>query len=162
MRIISLNYTPCISHLNKNVSPPFILLVVWTALPILPNLPFGGNPVEGGRTPHISNKTAHFSHQKILLTKQQFLCNHSIQASFIAVVIPVVSSFLNSGFMYMLIFICPRLLNLSAAWQKHWMVKIPPSKIPNTPFHFSMLFGKPCFNYCLFPSLLPLFWFQTL
>ena len=105
--------------------------------------------------------------RKIPLTKQQFSCNHPIRASFMTVitlfiVIAVVWFFLTLGFIYrciMLILISQWSLN--PIWQKHWMVKIPPSKIPNPLLHLSMLFGKPCLNYCLFFFLFPPFFISN-
>ena len=89
---------PCIPYLAKNVSPPFILLVppptpiphVWTALPLSPTIPFGENPVDGGRKqPSSKPKNPYFPHQRYTLTKYQ----SAIQGSFIAVAIAVVSFF---------------------------------------------------------------------
>ena len=105
--------------------------------------------------------------KKICLTKEQFSCNHQIQASFIAVialfiVVAVVCFFLTLSFIYryiMLTLISHWLLNL--IWQKHWMVKVLPSKNPNPLLHLSMLFGKPCPNCCLFFFLLPPFFISN-
>ena len=54
---------------------------------------FEENPVDGGRNRPSSKNIAHFSQQKIFLTKQQVLCNHPMQNSIIAAVIAVVSFF---------------------------------------------------------------------
>ena len=56
---------------------------------------FVENPRDWGRIPLSSRKIGHFPRLKIPLTKQQFLCNHKIQASFIAAVIAVVSFVFN-------------------------------------------------------------------
>ena len=140
-------YQECINSFHLACSPYHI----WTSLPLPPNLPFERNPADRGRIPSSRKKVSISRTRKILLTKQQFPCNHLIQTSFIAVVIAVASFFfLTSGFMYRYIMLILISWGLSAAWQKHWMIKISPSKIPRSSLHLSMLFGKPCFNYCLF------------
>ena len=63
--------------------------------PSPPPQTFVENPRDWGRIPLSSRKIGHFPRLKIPLTKQQFLCNHKIQASFIAAVIAVVSFVFN-------------------------------------------------------------------
>ena len=95
-RIISLNYSPYIPHLTKNVPPTSALLVPLTTwsihmgCPTLhANTPFGGNPVDGRGIPPNSKKVPISNTKKIPLTKSQFSSNHLIQASFIAAVIVI-------------------------------------------------------------------------
>ena len=118
--------SPCISHLTKNVSPPFILLVVPTWYGLLCPFPqpyCSGETMSIGEESHLATKKMFdFRTRKIPLTKEQFSCNHPKQASFITVVIAVVSFFLTSGFMYryiMLLLISQWLLNLICSMTKN-------------------------------------------
>ena len=59
----------------------------WAVLPLPSNLPFGRNPVDTGEESHPATQKMLISHtRKIPLTKQHFSRNHSIQASFMAVI----------------------------------------------------------------------------
>ena len=83
--------------------------------------------------------------------KWQFSCNHSIQALFIAAVIPVIWFLITLAFMY---------THVSFSMTKHWMVKIPSIKICILS-HLLMLFDKPCFYKCLLlPFSQSLFYFK--
>ena len=115
-RIISLNHTPCISHLTKNMSPSFILLVAPTmyGLPCPFSQPtIWEKPCRWGKNPVQQQKNAHFPHQKNP--------PHQYELQFIAVVIAAVLFFLTSSFMYryiMLILISWGLLNLICSMTK--------------------------------------------
>ena len=80
--------------------------------------------------------------------KYQFSSNHSIQVSFVAVVIAVVSFFLTTGFIYthvMLISINQCLLNLVFSMTK----ALSGQSYPKQSFYYpplSMQFGKFCFS----------------
>ena len=117
--------SPCISHLTKNVSPPFILLVAPTmyGLPCPFPQPYRSRETLSiGEESHLATKKMFdFRTRKTPLTKEQFSCNHPKQASFITVVIDVVSFFLTSGFMHryiMLLLITQWLLNLICSMTK--------------------------------------------
>ena len=72
--------------------------------------------------------------------------NRLTQASFAAAVITVISFFfLPSAFMF---------THVSLPWQKHWMVKIPPSKICTPPTFQCYLENPASLNACfnLFPT----------
>ena len=77
--------------------------------------------------------------------KQQFLCNHPMQASFLAVAITVASFFLTSDFIcthVMLIFINRCLLNVVFSMTKALNGQTSPKQ--NFPsIHLSVFFGKP-------------------
>ena len=127
---------------------------VRTALPLSPNLLFEEDFADGWR----------ITHQDNLPHQIAFLCNHPIQGSFIAAVIAVVSFFLTSGFMYryiMLILINQRLLNLICSMKKVMNGQNSSREKSQPLLHLSMLFGKPCFNYCLFSSLRPPFFISN-
>ena len=95
-----LNYTSRIPHLYKNV-PPFLILLLASIRYGLP-CPFPQmlleNLVNWGKSCPASKKFLTSRTSKILLTNQQFSCNHSIQI--MAVVTDTASFFFNSGFMY--------------------------------------------------------------
>ena len=81
---------PCIPYLAKNVSPPFLLLVIPTmyGLPYPFSLPYHLGKIlriVGENSPAANKKNSNFPHQRYLLTKYQ----SPIQASFIAVAIVV-------------------------------------------------------------------------
>ena len=125
-RIISLNYTLCSPHLTKNV--PLLSCCVLPQPCMDCPTPSPKPTIQGKRcrwreNPDQQQKNAHYPLQKIPFTKQQFSCNHPKQASFIAVVIAVVSYifFLTSGFMCvynMLILISRWLLDLTCCMTK--------------------------------------------
>ena len=96
-RIISLNYTYCIPHLTKNVPSDIILLLAPTMYELPYPFPQACRLEETlqlwGESRSAAKKMLISHTRKIPLTKQQFSCNHSIQASFISIVIVVVSFF---------------------------------------------------------------------
>ena len=87
-RMMFLNYTPCVSHLTKNVPllqssqlpPPGMDCPASFPKPLGETLQMGRESTPAAKKLLIS-LTA-----KIPLTKQQFSCNHPMQASFIAAV----------------------------------------------------------------------------
>ena len=113
VQTVQQNYFPPVSpHLTKNVSPPFNLLVA-CALPLPPNLPFGGKPVDEGRILSSSKKMPIFRTRKIPLTNTSFICSCSHCCCIII--------FLTSGLIYryiMLILISRGLLNLICTMTK--------------------------------------------
>ena len=98
---------------KKSSPPPFLYAA---SCPFFDCKPFGQNIGKNfNRIPPSSEKILISRTRKVSLIKQQFSCNHPIQASFIAVAIAVVSFFLTSGFIYrdfMLILISQWLLDL--------------------------------------------------
>ena len=118
------DYTFCIPNLTENVPPPFILLVT----PTMYGLPcsfsqtyyFGRIPIDGGR---ILLRTKHPAPEKSPSPSNNFSWNYPKQASFIAVVVAVVSIFLTSDFIYryiMLTLISWWLLNLICSLAKEF------------------------------------------
>ena len=62
-----------------------------------------------------------------------------------------VSFFFISGFMYGYIILISICWGLSAVWKKHWMVKVPPSKIPNPLHTFQYYLENPAWIIACFP-----------
>ena len=105
--------------------------------------------------------------RKINLIQYQLSCNHSIQVLFIAVVIVAMPFFFffASGFIYryiMLILINGCFLNLIFCMVKALNYRICSEYNFKRLFHLSVLYGKPCFSYCLFSSFLPTFLISNL
>ena len=99
------------------------------------------------------------------LIQYQLSCNHSIQVLLIAVAIVAVPFFSASGFMYryiMLILINGCLLNLIFCMIKALNYRSSSKYSFKHLFHLSVLYGKPCFNYCLFSPFLPTFLISNL
>ena len=162
IKIKSLSTKQCPPELSPWIIPPafpilpkyFLSLYfvccpqhVWTALPLPPNLLFLENPVDGRRIPPYFPHQNTLPHQLAIFIKSPntiftYSCNHCCCVFF-----------LTSGFLYryiMLILISWWLLNLICS-----MAKAMNGQNSQPLLHLSMLFGKPCFNYCLFSSLLP-------
>ena len=154
-------YTYCIPHFTKNFSPPLILLVAPTMnglAYLFPQTFYLLKTLEMGGESCLISYTG-----KIILTKQQFSCNHPIQASFKAVVTAVVSFFLTLGFIYryiMLILINRWLVNLIWSMIKAMNSQNSFKQNYQPLLHLSMLFVKRCFS--LFSSLLLLFFISNL
>ena len=161
-RIISLNYTPCIPYLTKNVSSPFLLLLALTmcGLPCPFPKTFGKNSVDGEKIPLSRRKNACLPHQKksfspnsnfhvitqykVHLQLQSLLLYHFFNFRFYVQIY-------QANFDYSMVTESYLQHDKSIGWSKFLQTKFPTS---SPLFYLSMLFGKPCLNYCLFSSLL--------
>ena len=168
--MIFLNYIPCIPILPKMYH--LLLSCLWPLpcmdCPALSPKPtvcwkpcrWGKNPIQQQKK---EKKKILISHtRKIPLIIQQFSCNHPIQASFKAVVIVAVSFFFNFRFYIQIYHANFDQLRVICSMVKVLNGQNSSRQNSQSSPHLSMLFGKPCFNYCLFTSLLHPFSFQTL
>ena len=157
-RIISLNYAPCIPILPKMfhlLSSCLFSLPCMDCPTLSPKSSVWEKPCRWGKNPAQQQKrNAHFSHQKnpphqIAIFMKSPNTSFIYSCSHCCCII-----FLTSGFMYRYIMLILISWGLSAAWQKHWMVKIPPSKIPNLLLTFQWYLENPALIIACFPSLL--------